>query len=180
MAESQANKKSRRTNLTLNDFEKAWRELGVKFQRDPSIREIGSHLGGGSHTSLLRWKKAMVAQESASTSGHDSRDWAKISVVPRNKSLADQISKSSPWMKFQAVTTAYQKLVAWYFSRRSPNQVEDAKLARLIKTDPSQIGKLQSGERVLDVVEYVLWCNAAGLDPVNLLKELVSDAGGLR
>jgi len=38
-------------------------------------------------------------------------------------------------------------------------------LARALRTDQSQISKLERGERRLDIVDYLRICRAIGLDP---------------
>ena len=46
-------------------------------------------------------------------------------------------------------------------------------LAKTLKKPQSYISKVESGERNLDVIEFVSYCNALDLDPAKYLKKLV-------
>ena len=50
------------------------------------------------------------------------------------------------------------------------NQVD---LAQKLRKPQSFISKVESGERNLDVIEFVSYCNALDLDPAKYLKKLV-------
>ncbi|MBX9634258.1 MAG: helix-turn-helix transcriptional regulator [Magnetospirillum sp.] len=42
-------------------------------------------------------------------------------------------------------------------------------VAQAMGTDQSQISKFERGERRLDILDYVRYCEAIGLDPCQLL-----------
>jgi transcriptional regulator with XRE-family HTH domain len=46
-----------------------------------------------------------------------------------------------------------------------------ADLAKLLKKPQSYISKVESGERNLDVVEFISYCDALGLEPHKFLKK---------
>ena len=46
-------------------------------------------------------------------------------------------------------------------------------LAKTLKKPQSYISKVESGERNIDVIEYVSYCNALGLDPSKWLRKLI-------
>ena len=48
-----------------------------------------------------------------------------------------------------------------------------SQLAKSLKKPQSYISKIESGERGLDVIEYLSYCSALGMDPVKWLKKLV-------
>lgn len=51
--------------------------------------------------------------------------------------------------------------------------VLQSELAKVLKKPQSYISKIESGERGLDIVEYLSYSSALGLDPVKWLKKLV-------
>jgi transcriptional regulator with XRE-family HTH domain len=46
-------------------------------------------------------------------------------------------------------------------------------LAKRLKKPQSYISKVESGERNLDVIEFIVYCDAMGIEPVKWLKKLV-------
>jgi len=46
-------------------------------------------------------------------------------------------------------------------------------LAKLLKKPQSYVSKIESGERNLDVIEFISYCIALDLDPAKYLKKLI-------
>jgi transcriptional regulator with XRE-family HTH domain len=67
----------------------------------------------------------------------------------------------------------YKKLIAWLKREREAQGVSMRVLSARIDCPHQFIGKVESGERRLDVYEYVQYCDALNLDPcigIGLLK----------
>lgn len=47
-----------------------------------------------------------------------------------------------------------------------------ADLAKTLKKPQSYISKVESGERGLDIIEYLNYCKGIGIDPIKWLKKL--------
>ena len=45
-------------------------------------------------------------------------------------------------------------------------------LAKILKKPQSYISKVESGERGLDIIEYLSYCNGLDIDPIKWLKKL--------
>ncbi|MBT8548597.1 helix-turn-helix transcriptional regulator [Polynucleobacter paneuropaeus] len=46
-------------------------------------------------------------------------------------------------------------------------------LAKLLKKPQSYVSKIESGERNLDVIEFVSYCDALGIDPSKWLRRMI-------
>lgn len=63
-------------------------------------------------------------------------------------------------------------LCAWLKQQREHKSLTMREAARLIDKPHSFIGKIESGQRRLDVVEYIWYCQKLGLNPnegINLI-----------
>ena len=68
--------------------------------------------------------------------------------------------------------SAYRKLLDGLVRGRRGARQTQAELARRLGKPQSYISKVESGERRLDLVEYVYWCKALSIDPADLISAL--------
>lgn len=64
----------------------------------------------------------------------------------------------------------YQSLLAWLKNARNEQGLTMRELGAMIDEPHSFIGKIETGERRLDIAEYVQLCKALSLDPAEGLK----------
>lgn len=63
-----------------------------------------------------------------------------------------------------------KKLMAWLKEKRKEKGHTMRTLSQIINTPHSFIGKVENQERRLDVIEYVRYCKALEVDPLEGLK----------
>lgn len=76
-------------------------------------------------------------------------------------------------MKKTLFTPEYAKLIEWLKEARAERGLTMRELAVKLDVPHSYVGKVEQCERKLDVLEYVRYCEALGVDPdlgVSLLK----------
>ena len=76
-------------------------------------------------------------------------------------------------MKKAIASNKYVDLITWLKEAREKQNLTMRDVAELINKPHQFINKIESGERKLDVYEFVQYCKALELDPVdgiNLLK----------
>jgi len=56
---------------------------------------------------------------------------------------------------------------------RLESDILQKELAKILKKPQSFVSKVESGERNLDVIEYVSYCMALGVDPSKWLRKLI-------
>lgn len=66
----------------------------------------------------------------------------------------------------------HEKLTAWLVSRRELSESTIRQLADKLGWSPSIVGKVFTGDRRLDVVEFAELCRALDSDPCEGLKRL--------
>jgi transcriptional regulator with XRE-family HTH domain len=62
-------------------------------------------------------------------------------------------------------TSEYKKLLAWLRERRKEKGLTMRIVAQVLKIPHSWVGKVEIGERRLDIAEYVKLCRVMGADP---------------
>ena len=75
-------------------------------------------------------------------------------------------------MKKSITSNKYLSLLSWLKQVRIDQDVTMRDLADLIDEPHQFIGKVESGERRLDVYEYLQYCKALNVDPIVGLKYL--------
>lgn len=69
----------------------------------------------------------------------------------------------------------HKVLIDWLKKGRASQGMSMRELATKMKTPHSFIGKVEQGERRLDVVEYIRYCKALGVSPVEGLEFLLAN-----
>ncbi len=59
----------------------------------------------------------------------------------------------------------YKAIIGCLVKHRKAAGVTQWDVAKALKTDQSQVSKLERGERRLDIVDYVRICRVIGIDP---------------
>jgi len=67
---------------------------------------------------------------------------------------------------------ASQKISNWLRCQREQRGLTMRQAGALLEKPHSFIGKTESGQRRLDVVEFVWYCNRLGFDPIEGIKVL--------
>lgn len=67
------------------------------------------------------------------------------------------------------------KLIAWLKQQRSEQGLTMRDLAERLEVPHSFVGKVEQGERRLDVVEYIQYCEALNVSPLSGIKHITSD-----
>jgi transcriptional regulator with XRE-family HTH domain len=62
-------------------------------------------------------------------------------------------------------TTEYKKLLVWLRERRKEQGLTMRTVAQVMKIPHSWVGKVEIGERRLDIAEFVKLCRVMGADP---------------
>lgn len=59
----------------------------------------------------------------------------------------------------------YEILRVYLKALRKGARLTQAELARRLEIDQSHLSKIERGERYMDVLLYIDWCRACGVDP---------------
>ena len=62
----------------------------------------------------------------------------------------------------------------WLKSKRKDNGLSQRELANKLDIHHSIIGKIETGERQVNVVELIKYCKELGVDPLEIIKNLMS------
>lgn len=68
-----------------------------------------------------------------------------------------------------------KKLTQWLKAKRKEKGHTMRTLSQIIKTPHSFIGKVENQERRLDVIEFIRYCQALEIDPVEGLKQVLEE-----
>jgi transcriptional regulator with XRE-family HTH domain len=71
----------------------------------------------------------------------------------------------------------YQHFLERLTALREERRCTQAELGRRLGKPQSYVSKVESGERKLDLVEYVYWCKVLDKDPTTLVAELADSVG---
>ena len=74
-------------------------------------------------------------------------------------------------------TDEHKRLISWLKEKREEQGLTMRELAKILGTQHTLIGKVEQGERRLDVAEYVKFCNALKVSPSEGLEVLKNSDG---
>lgn len=69
-------------------------------------------------------------------------------------------------------TPEHQRLLTWLKKQREQQGLSMRELAEKLSVPHSFVGKVEQGERRLDVIEFVRYCKALGVSPSGGLSEI--------
>lgn len=69
----------------------------------------------------------------------------------------------------------YQKLRNWLKEQRQSQELSMRDLGEILEVPHSFIGKIENGERRLDVIEYLQFCEALKVSPTDGLRQINPD-----
>ncbi|OOF14918.1 transcriptional regulator [Salinivibrio sp. MA427] len=67
------------------------------------------------------------------------------------------------------------KLIAWLKQQRNDQGLTMRDLAERLEVSHSFVGKVEQGERRLDVVEFIQYCKALNVSPLTGIRHITSD-----
>ena len=76
-------------------------------------------------------------------------------------------------MKKSIYSSKQKRLLFWLKQQRLDKNLSMRALAEKLKCPHSFIGKVEQGERRLDVIEYIEYCKALNIDPLKGLKLVI-------
>jgi len=76
-------------------------------------------------------------------------------------------------MKKSIYSSEVKILCAWLKEKRELSNLTMRDLAKLLDTSHATVGKIELGERRLDVIEWIQYCEALNADPFECLESLV-------
>jgi len=77
-------------------------------------------------------------------------------------------------MKTSAYSPQYEKLRAWLKAQRQAQNLSLRDVAAKIDRHHSIVGKMEQNRRKIEIVEFVQYCNALGIDPHEGLEIIIT------
>jgi transcriptional regulator with XRE-family HTH domain len=71
-------------------------------------------------------------------------------------------------------TSGHKALLAVLVASRREAGLSQRELAKRLKLAPSVVGKIETGERRLDVVEFTAWAEALKLEPLTMYERFLA------
>ena len=72
----------------------------------------------------------------------------------------------------------YSQLIDWLVRKRKESHISQRTLASELQIHHSIVGKVESRERRLDVVEYLQFCEALDIDPIEGMHAMIAKKDG--
>ena len=70
----------------------------------------------------------------------------------------------------------YRSLIDQLVAERKSRALTQWDVARAMRTDQSQVSKLERGERRVDIIDFVRYCRAIGIQPGKWLEKAIRAA----
>ncbi len=67
---------------------------------------------------------------------------------------------------------AYRAVVDALIKARKARGLTQTEVAVAMHTDQSQVSKLERSERRIDIIDFIRYCRAIGIDPGDLLRDV--------
>jgi transcriptional regulator with XRE-family HTH domain len=67
---------------------------------------------------------------------------------------------------------AYRAVVDALIKARKARGLTQTEVAVAMHTDQSQVSKLERSERRIDIIDFIRYCRAVGIDPGDLLRDV--------
>ena len=71
----------------------------------------------------------------------------------------------------------YRLILSWLRAKREEKGLTMRDLAEVLDVPHSWVGKVELGERRLDLIEYLRYCAALGIDPHEGIDKVQHDSG---
>jgi DNA-binding XRE family transcriptional regulator len=81
---------------------------------------------------------------------------------------------ASPPLAKTLRTSGHKALLAVLVASRREAGLSQRELAKRLKLAPSVVGKIETGERRLDVVEFTAWAEALKLEPLTMYERFLA------
>jgi transcriptional regulator with XRE-family HTH domain len=75
---------------------------------------------------------------------------------------------------------AYARFLARLRSARQQARISQEYLAEQLQKHQTFVSKVENGERLLDLLEYLRWAREIGVDPMDLLRPLADEVQARR
>lgn len=98
----------------------------------------------------------------------------KISLlgIPNESSHSQPLYLAGAARMTSVYSNDYQKVIKSLREARINNRITQEELASAFSRPQSFVAKVESGERRLDVVEFIRYCRVVNVDPASILEKL--------
>jgi transcriptional regulator with XRE-family HTH domain len=99
-------------------------------------------------------------------------------MIVCQSAIAACCQNGSGGLSFFDMTTIHEALVEQLIAERKKAGLTQSGLAKALREHQSWVSRLESGDRRIDIEEFVTLGKIIGFNPVSLLRKVVKDANG--